>query len=225
MPRSWSWMVLATGCAADPSLVEGGDDGDPACVEEERVAVDDDELVSEGPRASVASLLGAVEGAFRGHAGAAARGVALRTAIARGDGPAAVVRARWSGGAAAGAPCPVRYAIPVRQTLEVDGVEAAVAEGTWVTGDDLAGFEATAPLLEVDGLSPASLIPAEWETVDLALGSAPTRDGGLSFAVSWSAVRTTEAHESMLAPGAATTDEATVATEIERVWTATLARE
>jgi hypothetical protein len=221
MPRSWSWMVLATGCAADPSLVEGGDGGDPACVEEERVAVADDELVSEGPRASVASLLGAVEGAFRGHAGAAARGVALRTAIARGDGPAEVV---WARGAA-GAPCPVRYAIPVRQTLEVDGVEAAVAEGTWVTGDDLAGFVATAPLLEVDGLSPAALIPAEWETVDLALGSAPTRDGGLSFAVSWSAVRTTEAHESMLAPGVATTDEATVATEVEQVWTAMLARE
>ena len=226
MSRTWSWMVLATGCAAELEPVDDtGASAAPRCEEVQRETVSDDERIPGGPAAPLADLLRAVEGSFRGVPDARTPGVELRTRVARGEGPAAVVWSRWSDGPEAGAACPARYAVPMLQQLEVSGAGGATAAGTWLAGDDGTGFVATAPLAEVEGLTPTALVPAEWETVDLALGTAPAADGSLTIAVTWDAERTTDPADAMLAPGVAPADAPTISTATEPLWTATLRRE
>lgn len=209
--------TLAIACAAD-SAVSSPPTARPApvtstCAASPAVVVADPTAPADGLSTTAEALLAGVEGAWWGEA----EGHRFFTEVALGAGPILAVAGTEA--------CPARYEIPVAQRLVVDEVEVALASGIWAPSEPGAwAFVTTTPLLDVVGLAPEALVPAWWDTVDLALATSGTDPGDVSLSVSWVARRETSADATALAPGAASAT-GTVAEETEPVWTAVLLRE
>jgi hypothetical protein len=209
--------ALAIACAADSAVDPAPRELPPPvtspCAVSAAVEVTDPASPAAGLADAPDALLAGVEGSWWGDA----EGHRFFTEVARGAGPIAAVAGTED--------CPARYEIPMVQRLVVDEVEVALASGTWAaSGPGAWAFVTTTPLLDVVGLAPEALVPAWWDTVDLALATSATDPGDVSLSVSWVARREISADATALAPGAASST-GTVAEETEPVWTAVLLRE
>lgn len=203
--------LLLGGCASTAELTAPG----PAagCEEVERSVVALDEA-PEGLDATPAEWLARAEGEWSGDLGRRR----VTTAVGLAEGPIEVVRAEPAES------CPPRLRIPLVQELVLDGVEPVVADGVWDSADGSLSLVTTVPLLEVDGLSPRELVPAEWDTVDLQLRLQEGADGTSTLAAQWWATRAVDAATSAVATGSTTTN-VTVSGLAEPVFTVVVDRD
>ncbi len=210
--------LLLSGCASTAELTGAGPGLAAGCEEVERSVVGLDEAPA-GLDATAAEWLARAEGEWSGELGRRR----VTTAVGLAEGPIEVVRAEPADS------CPPRLRIPLVQELVLDGAAPVLAEGVWDSADGSLSLVTTVPLLEVDGLSPRELVPAEWDTVDLQLrlqGGGDDRggDGVATLAAQWWATRAVDAATSAVATGSTTTN-VTVSGLAEPVFTVVVDRD